>query len=376
MSSIDLRTARRQRADRVRGRITELEIDALLLSIGADLPWLTGYEAMPLERPTVLVFLADADATLVVPRLEAPRVDHDDKLFALRPYEETDDAVGIVADLVGKADRVAFSDRAWAGLLLELQAAIPDATFGLASRVTGPLRAVKDAHEQEAIAQAGAAADRVAEALLGGEIALLGRSEADVSKEIGARLLAEGHRRVNFAIVGSGPNSASPHHEAGERMIREGDVVVCDFGGSYSLNGDVGYCSDTTRTVAVGEPGTEFRALYEALEIAQSAALAAVEPGVTCAELDRVPRALIDDAGLGAAFIHRTGHGIGIDEHEEPYIVQGNEDVVVKGNAFSIEPGIYLDGRFGARIEDIVLVTEDGSRPCNMTEHRLVVLDK
>ena len=355
---------------------TKLEIDVLLLSIGADLPWLTGYEAMPLERPTVLVFAADADPTLVVPRLETPRVAIDEKLFLVHPYGETDDAVGIVADLVGERRRVAFSDRAWAGLLLQLQGAMTDAAFFEASRVTGPLRAVKDPHEQEAIAEAGAAADRVAEALLGGEIALIGRGESDVSREIGARLLAEGHRSVNFAIVGSGPNSASPHHEAGARVIRAGDVVVCDFGGAYTFDGDVGYCSDTTRTVAVGEPGSEFRELYAVLEIAQSAALAAVEPGVTAEELDRVPRALIEDAGFAKGFIHRTGHGIGIEGHEEPYIVEGNRDVVVAGNAFSIEPGIYLEGRFGARIEDIVVVTEDGSRPCNASDRALIVLER
>ncbi|MGB9112565.1 MAG: aminopeptidase P family protein [Acidimicrobiales bacterium] len=376
MNGVDLTTARRERAEKMRARLDELEIDVLLLSIGADLPWLTGYEAMPLERPTVLVFAADADATLVVPRLEAPRVEIDEKLFSLHPYGETDDAVGIVADLVGERRRVAFSDRAWAGLLLQLQWAMTDATFVGASRVTGPLRAVKDAHEQEAIAKAGAAADRVAEALFHGEIGLVGRSEYDVSREISERLLAEGHRTVNFSIVGSGPNSASPHHEAGERVIRVGDVVVCDFGGSYVFDGDVGYCSDTTRTVAVGEPASEFRELYAVLEIAQSAALAAVEPGVTAEELDRVPRALIEDAGFAKWFIHRTGHGIGIEAHEEPYIVEGNREIVVPGNAFSIEPGIYLEGRFGARIEDIVVVTEDGSRPCNASEHGLVVLER
>jgi Xaa-Pro aminopeptidase len=376
MNVSGLQAARRQRAGRVRSRLEELELDALLLSIGADLPWLTGYEAMPLERPTVLVLPADAEATLLVPQLEAPRVAVDEELFSLHPYEETEDAVGLVADFVGERRQVAFSDRAWAGLLLALQAAIPQASFTKASSVTAPLRAVKDAHEQEAIAQAGAAADRVSTALLRGEIALLGRSEAEVSKELAARLLAEGHQKVKFSIVGSGPNSASPHHEAGRRLIRAGDAVVCDFGGSYQLDGDVGYCSDTTRTVAVGEPGEEFRELYATLEIAQAAALAAVEPGLTAEEIDRVPRALIDDAGYGKAFIHRTGHGIGIEEHEDPYIVDGNKEVIVAGNAFSIEPGIYLPGRFGARIEDIVVVTEEGSLRCNTAERGLVVLDR
>jgi Xaa-Pro aminopeptidase len=346
-------------------------VDALLLSLGADLPWLSGYEAMPLERLTMLVVPVDERPTMVVPRLEAPRVDTGDELFDLRPWSELEDPVGIVAGLVGSRRSLAISDRAWATFTLGLQAQLPSAAWRVASEVTGPLRAVKDAAEVEALAVASAAADRVAEALLGGDIRLVGRTEREVSAEIGRRLVAEGHDRVNFAIVGSGPNSASPHHEPGGRLIQAGEAVVCDFGGTYA-----GYCSDTTRTVwAGGEPDAVFAELYAVLQDAQAASVAAATVGTTCEDVDDAARAPISEAGYGEAFIHRTGHGIGLEEHEDPYIVAGNRTGLVEGHAFSVEPGIYLSGRYGARIEDIVVATTAGPRSLNTTPHDLVVVD-
>jgi Xaa-Pro aminopeptidase len=366
--------ARRARFGRARAAMAEAGVEALLCSIGADLPWLTGYEAMPLERPTVLVLPADGAATLVVPRLEAPRVEADDELFALRPWLDGEDAVAIVAGLTGGRRRLAISDRAFAGLLVDLQAALPQASFVRTSTVLGPLRALKDPQEVAALQAAGAAADRVAASLLGGEIALVGRSEVEVSREIGARLVAEGHAKVNFAIVASGPNAASPHHAPGTRLIGAGETVVCDFGGTLHLPGDTGYCSDITRTVVTGPPSQELRELYEVLQGAQAAACAAVAPGVRCEEIDRTGRAIIAEAGYGKQFIHRIGHGIGMEEHEDPYLVEGNEALLQVGNAFSVEPGIYLDGRMGARIEDILVVGPDGVVACNEADHSLHVV--
>ena len=344
-------------------------MDALLLSLGADLPWLTGYEAMPLERLTMLVLPRDGEAVLVVPALEAPRVEEQGSLFSLRPWGETEDPIAIVADLVGSASRLAISDRAWATFLLGLQALLGDAAFSRASEVTSPLRAVKDAEEVAALRAAAAAADRVAAALLAGEIPLIGRPEKEVSAEIGRRLRAEGHDRVNFAIVGSGPNSASPHHEPGGRVIGEGEAVVCDFGGTMS-----GYCSDITRTVFTGEPPAEFKGLYAVLEEAQAAAVRFAAPGVTCESVDAAARSIITDAGYGEYFIHRTGHGIGLEEHEDPYMVSGNTALVEPGHAFSVEPGIYVAGQWGARIEDIVVAGVDGPDPLNMADHSLHVV--
>jgi Xaa-Pro aminopeptidase len=354
------------RFDRVRRALADFGLDALLLSLGADLPWLTGYTAMPLERLTMLVLPADGDATLVVPRLEAPRVTPQPDLFGLRPWEETEDPVAIVAELIGARRSLAISDRAWAGPLLGLQASLPDAEWQPASIITGPLRAVKDADEIAALRAAAAAADRVATPLVAGEIELVGRTEAAVSREISDRLLEEGHQRVNFAIVGSGPNAASPHHDAGSRVIGRGESVVCDFGGVLD-----DYCSDITRTVFTGEPPSEFRDLYTVLEHAQAEAVGAACAGIPAEDVDAVARRIITDAGYGPYFMHRTGHGVGLEEHEDPYIVAGNCERLTAGNVFSIEPGIYIEGKWGARIEDIVVVSKYGPDPLNTVDHSL-----
>ena len=354
---------------RVRSRMGEVGVDALLLSLGADLPWLTGYEAMPLERLTMLVLPLDGDATLVVPRLEAPRVEEDGDLFTLRPWGETEDPVEVVAELVGTRSRLAVSDRTWATFVLQLQASLPAATWLAASVVTSPLRAVKDAAEIAALRRAGAAADRVAAALLGGEVPLVGRTEAAVAADLHARLKAEGHAKVNFVIVGSGPNSASPHHDPGARVIEAGEAVVCDFGGTVD-----GYCSDITRTVFTGPPPAEYRDLYAAVQQAQAEAVDAAVVGTPCEDVDGVARRIIEEAGYGPQFVHRTGHGIGLEEHEDPYLVGGNCEALVAGHAFSVEPGIYVEGRWGCRIEDIVVATEAGPEPVNTVSHDLAVV--
>ena len=359
-----------ERVARVRARMEELGVDCLLLSLGADLPWLTGYEAMPLERLTMLVLPRDEGAVLVVPALEAPRVEPVPDVFEIRPWAETQDPIAIVAGLVGSRRRLAVSDRAWARFVLRLQAVLPVARWETASSVTGPLRAVKDQAEVDALRLAAAAADRVAVQLVTGEIPLVGRTEAAVSDDIGARLRAEGHQRVNFAIVGSGPNSASPHHQAGPRPIGPGEAVVCDFGGTMA-----GYCSDITRTVFTGQPPAEFAELYAVLQDAQAQAVAAAVVGTPCEEVDAAARRVIDEAGYGPQFIHRTGHGIGLEEHEDPYLVGGNGAPLKAGHAFSVEPGIYLAGRFGARIEDIVVATDAGPQALNVVDHSLAVVE-
>lgn len=367
---------RRARLDRVREEMAAGGVDALLLSHGADLPWLTGYRAMPLERLTVLVLPREGDAVLVVPGLEAARVPEGDGAFTLRPWAETEDPVDLAVDLLGgRTATVGVSDRAWATSLLAFQERLPGTRWVTASMVTSALRAVKDADEISQLRAAARSADQVAAELQAGEISLVGRTEAEVSEEITARLLAAGHRRVNFAIVGSGPNGASPHHEAGPRRIGRGEVVVCDFGGEYDNGTDVGYCSDITRTVVTGEPDAEVAECYAVLLAAQQAAVAAVGPGMAAEDVDAVARGVIEKAGFGEFFIHRTGHGIGIEEHEDPYLVAGNRTTLAVGHAFSVEPGIYFSGRFGMRLEDIVVVGPDGVDPLNVVDHSLVVVD-
>jgi Xaa-Pro aminopeptidase len=357
-----------ERLDRVRTRLGELEVDALLLSVGADLPWLTGYEAMPLERLTMLVVPRDAFATLVVARLEAPRVEERPDVFSVRSWEETEDPVAIVADLIPNgARRVAVGDQTWARFVLALQRERSGIEWRRGNEVTAPLRMVKDAAEIDALAQAAHAVDEVAQAMRDRPFA--GRTEAEVSRELVDHMLAAGHERANFAIVAAGSNAASPHHDAGDRRIVEGDVVLCDFGGTMG-----GYCSDITRMFAVGEPVAEVRDTYAVLVEAQERAVQAAQVGASCAEVDQVARAVIAAAGFGDRFIHRTGHGIGVDAHEDPYLVAGNDLPLQPGYAFSIEPGIYLPGRFGLRLEDIVVATGDGPERLNHAPRDLAVV--
>jgi Xaa-Pro aminopeptidase len=356
------------RMARVRGRMGELGVDVLLLSTGADLPWLTGYEALETERLTMLVLPRDGDATLVVPRLEAARVEEQPGAFSIAAWDETDDPVDAVTTIAGAPATAAIGDHTWARFLIELQRALPRTAFRKGSDVTAPVRMVKDVAEIDALRSAARAVDAIVGEMRARPFG--GRTEADVHRELGQRMLDAGHERANFAIVGSGPNGASPHHEAGLRVIEPGDVVVCDFGGSMRH-----YCSDITRMFAVGEPSPEVRDLYTVLTGAQEKAVYAATVGTPCEEVDATARRIISDAGFGDRFIHRTGHGIGVETHEDPYIVAGNATPLASGNVFSVEPGIYLPGRFGLRVEDIVVATPDGPERLNQAPRDLAVVE-
>ncbi len=353
--------------------MADREVDTLLLSVGPDLPWLIGYEAMPLERLTMLVVPLEGEPTLVVPNLEVPRVVAEPG-FSIAGWGETDDPIDLVSDLV-EGSALAIGDRTWSRFTVHLQHALPAATWRNASEVVGPLRAVKDAAEIDALAKAGAAVDRIAADLQAGNIPLIGRTEAEVSADLGRRIVAEGHDRVNFAIVAAGANAASPHHEAGDRVIEAGEIVLCDFGGTMADDTGAGYCSDITRCVHTGEPPAELAELYAVLRRAQADSVAAAVVGTTCEDVDAAARDVIAAAGYGDRFVHRTGHGIGVEEHEDPYIVAGNTTPLAPGHAFSIEPGIYVPGRWGARLEDIVVATTEGPRPLNTVDHGLAVVD-
>jgi Xaa-Pro aminopeptidase len=356
----------------------ERGVDALLIGVGADLRYLAGYVALPLERLTMLVVPARGRPTLVAPRLEALPAQGSPAAAAgfvdVATWPETEDAVAVIAAAIPGVHRVAVSDRLWAMFLLRLQSALPGVEFGLASAVLRDLRLVKDVDEVALLRLAAQAADRVIAQIAAGP--LIGRTEADVSREIRERLVAEGHDAAEFAIVGSGPNSASPHHEASERVIRAGEPVLLDIGGPFN-----GYGSDITRMLwltggdAERGPDEEFRRLYGVLQDAQAEATSGVRPGIAGERLDAIARGMIDAAGYGAHFIHRLGHGIGLEGHEEPYLVDGNAEVLGAGMAFSIEPGIYLEGRYGARIEDIVVCGPDGPIVLNEAPRDLLVVD-
>ncbi len=351
-------------------------IDVLLLSVGSDLRYFSGYEAMPLERLTMLVVPRDGDATLVVPALEAPRVVERPDVFAVRPWNESEDPISIVAGLVGSAGRAAIGDQTWAGFLVDLTTALPTTSFGRASTVTSPIRAVKDAEEIERLREAAAAVDRIAARLQAGEIDLVGRTEAEVSAELGRQIVDEGHHHTNFAIVAAGANAASPHHEPGARVIETNEAVLCDFGGTMVDDDGIGYCSDITRCVWIGDrPDREFLEAYAVLHEAQRASVAAATVGTPAEAVDQEGRSRIAAAGFGSYFVHRTGHGIGVDAHEDPYIVQGNAAPLMAGNAFSIEPGIYMPGRWGMRLEDIVVAADGGPDALNTVDHQLAVID-
>jgi len=347
-------------------------LDALLITPSPDYAYLLGYQAPALERLTCLVLPVDGDPTLVLPRLEEPLAIHelDDLADALGvvPWDETDDPIRLVQGLLGAVRRVGIQDQMWARFALRLGAALDPAELVAAGPSMGALRGVKSPEEIERLRAAAAAADEAMRAIT--EERLSGRSEAEVSRRIRDLLLDAGHDDAGFAIVASGPNAASPHHTAGDRNIGAGDAIVLDIGGSRD-----GYASDTSRTAFVGEPPAEFAALYAVLRDAQRAACEAVRPGVAASAIDAAARDIIDEAGYGEAFLHRTGHGIGLETHEEPYIVASNPEPLVAGNAFSVEPGIYIRDTWGARIEDIVVCTADGGERLNLTSTELYVVD-
>jgi Xaa-Pro aminopeptidase len=349
--------------------MTERGIDALLLSVGHDLPYLTGYHAMPLERLTMFVLPREGKASLIIPRLEAPRVVEMPEVFSLVPWGETEDPVALTHKCLGPARTIAVGDQMWARFLVELLSHRSDATYVRAQIVMSALRATKDQAEIDALIAVGAAADRVATQLQAGNIPLIGRTEAEVSADISARLIAEGHDKVNFAIVAAGENAASPHHHPGSRVIRGGEIVLCDFGGTMN-----GYCSDITRCVYLGEIPSDVADAYAVLKEAQAVGVSSAVVGATCESVDARTRRVIENAGYGECFVHRTGHGIGMEEHEDPYMVSGNTEIIAAGHAFSVEPGIYIPGKWGMRLEDIVVATEAGPLPMNKVNHDLVAI--
>ncbi|WP_410638605.1 M24 family metallopeptidase [Amycolatopsis sp. lyj-346] len=365
--------ALRARLDRARAAAAAASTDALLIAPGSDLRYLLGQAGGSFERLTTLVVPADGTPALVVPKLEAPGyadVPTDELGVELLTWVDGDDPYKLVADRLGKPGRVAVSDFTPALHVLALRAALGEAEQTLAGPVVRELRMRKDAAEIASLREAGAAIDRVHARVH--EWLRPGRTEAEVGADIAAAIVEEGHVQADFVIVGSGPNGASPHHDVSERVIEKGDVVVVDIGGPLPA----GYNSDSTRTYAVGEPrDADVAETYAVLQRAQAAAVAAVKPGVTAEQVDAAARDVIAAAGFGEYFIHRTGHGIGLDVHEEPYIVAGNALPLEPGMAFSVEPGIYQPGRWGARIEDIVIVTGDGVESVNNQPHELVVLD-
>ncbi|MET9963636.1 aminopeptidase P family protein [Streptomyces sp. NPDC006326] len=343
----------------------------LLIAPGPDMAHLTGYRPpADTERLTLLVLRAGEEPVLVVPALEAPDAERAPgaPALTLRDWTDGTNPYGITAPLLGAEGRYGVSDNTWALHLLGLRKELPGTSYAALTDALPMLRAVKDERELERLAAAGAAADAAYAQVL--RVRFAGRREQEVAADLAALLREHGHSQVDFTVVGSGPNGANPHHEAGDRVIGHGDMVVLDFGGLRH-----GYGSDISRTVHVGEPGAEEQRVHDVVREAQQAARAVVRPGIACQEVDRAARAVITEFGYGDRFIHRTGHGIGVTTHEPPYMVEGEEQLLVPGMCFSVEPGVYLPGRFGVRIEDIVTVTASGGRSFNEAPRELAVVE-
>ena len=357
------------RIRRAREEAARRDLDALVVSPSPDLAYLTGYDPIPLERPTLLVLRPGSAPTMLVPELERPLAaacpvgEH----LELVAWRDGADAYEAAARLLDGAGRIAVADRLWASHLIGLERVLPDADFSPASPVLGRLRSVKDASELDALRRAARAADETFRQIL--MLSFQGRSEESVAHDLADLLVANGHARAEFTIVASGPHAASPHHEPGARTILPNDAVVMDFGGELG-----GYFSDTTRTVVVGKAPEGFERAYAAVHEAQTATVDAVRPGLEAQEVDRTARTIIEAAGFGDRFIHRTGHGIGLELHEPPYMVEGDRTLLEPGMTFSVEPGIYLEGRFGIRIEDIVAVTAEGVERLNRSSRDLQVV--
>jgi D-alanyl-D-alanine dipeptidase len=343
----------------------------LVITPGYDLRYLIGSRAQTFERLTALVLPASGEPIVVVPRLELASLKESavaELGLEVRDWVDGDDPYQLVtAALGGTAAATAVTDSIPALHLLPL-AVMLGVLPVLATDVLRELRMVKEECEIDSLRKAGAAIDRVHARVP--EFLVSGRTEADVAADIAEAIVAEGHSDVAFVIVGSGPHGADPHHEYSDRELQIGDIVVVDIGGTY----EPGYHSDSTRTYSIGEPSADVAQQYSTLQRAQRAAFDAVRPGVTAEQVDAAARDVLAEAGLAEYFVHRTGHGIGLGVHEEPYIVAGNDLPLAAGMAFSIEPGIYFPGRWGARIEDIVVVTEDGALSVNNRPHELIVV--
>jgi Xaa-Pro aminopeptidase len=356
------------RLQRAQGEMARQGVDLLVVGASADLLYLIGYAGHLSERMSLLVLPREGNPHYVVPGLEATLLAAQRDLLEIVPWEETEAPAAKVATIAGDAANgtISVSDELWSVFTLRLQHAMANARWSEGGQLLRPLRMIKDEREIALLAEAARLTDETWDEFL--TTSITGLTEWQVRERLMGMIAARG-LAPTFCNVGSGPNGASPHQTASGRVIGPGDAVVCDWGGTLE-----GYHSDVTRTAHVGEPSAEFVAAYDAVLAANQAALDAVRPGVACQEIDRAARAVLTAAGYGEAFFHRTGHGLGLSVHEEPYLVEGNTLPLAEGMVFSDEPGVYFPGQFGIRIEDTVLCTADGGRRLNEATRELNVM--
>ncbi len=357
------------RWDALRSRAADVDADAVVIGGGSDLSYLTGHDGHSYERLTAAVSQTAAGAgpaLLVTPKLEAERIAPMPKVFEIGSWEDAQDPIALAVSVLPDVGLVLVSDDLHANHLLALQGARPGLTFKALNEALGGMRAVKTPAERQALRDVGALVDKVHQQIQDGEVPLIGRSEIEVKDDIHDRLLAAGHDEVVFVIVASGPNSASPHHHPGDRIIQPNEMVLFDFGGTYN-----GFNSDMTRCAFTGPVPDDVAAAWASLVAAQEAAFQAAQPGNRLCDVDLAARNALTADGYGPEFIHRTGHGIGTEVHEHPYVTGSNKSPIMVGNAFSIEPGIYRVGQWGMRLEDIVVIDADGPIRCNATKREI-----
>jgi Xaa-Pro aminopeptidase len=359
----------RERVAACQVRLDSVDADAIVLFPSTDMQYLSGFTDEPMERHLFLFVGQTGDPLFVAPEMYDAHIRHDSWVEDVRTYADGEDPLLLLehaADELGfRGGRVLLDDRMWARFTQDFRDLFPTTEFGLASDVLEPLRLRKDDAELDALRRAGEAADAAMEDVRDLGADAIGMTEAELAQYVEERLAAHGGDSPSFGIIaGSGPNGAKPHHRHDDREVQRGDPVVFDFGTRVD-----GYPSDQTRTIVfVGEPPEEFETVHDVVREAQQAAVEAIEPGVPAEGVDAAAREVIADAGYGEEFVHRTGHGVGLDVHEEPYIVAGNDQPLEEGMVFSVEPGVYLEGEFGVRIEDLVAVTEDGCERLNHTD--------
>jgi len=331
-----------------------------------NLTYLAGFEESPSERHLLLFVPGEGEPAFVAPALYAEQLREETWVADVRTYADDEDPTDLVeavaADLGVDDGELLVDPTMWARFTQSLRETLPDATWGLADEVLAPLRVRKDDAELGALRRAGEAADAAMDDVRALGADAVGMTERELADHVADRLAAHGGTGVSFEVItGSGPNGAKPHHTHGDREIERGDPVVCDFGTRVD-----GYPSDQTRTVVfAGDPPADFEDVHEVVRAAQQAAVDAVEPGATAGDVDAAARTVIEDAGYGDEFVHRTGHGVGLEVHEEPYVVADSDRELEPGMVFSVEPGVYLSGEFGVRVEDLVAVTPDGCERLN-----------
>lgn len=350
------------RLDQLNASLQASGLDAVILNPGPTLTHLTGLHFHLMERPVILMFAKDQDPAIVLPELELQKVaslPYTLQVFAYPENPSEWDGVfrKAVQSLNLDGKRIGVEPRQLR--LLEfrhVKAGAPEADYPDASEVLSSMRLRKDSAEVEAMRHAVKIAQKALEATI--PLIKIGMTEKELSSELVVQLLRHGSEpEMPFApIVSGGPNAANPHASPTERKLQAGDLLVVDWGAAYD-----GYISDLTRTFAVGEVEAEYRKIHEIVQEANAAGRAAAHPGVPCANVDKAARDVIEKSGYGTYFTHRTGHGIGMEGHEEPYVRGDNMQLLQPGMAFTVEPGIYLPDRNGVRIEDNVVITETGA---------------